>query len=103
MLIHILPQQHNYSYNELYDLINEKYQIKMGQVAPGEQQLLQNHLQGGSTTKPSTNDKLTVAANSGMAQIKPTNNGLYTTVYDKKATLLTKFKSIVCNQNSFSR
>ena len=39
---------------------------------------------GGSTTKPSTNDKLTVAANSGMAQIKPTNNGLYTTVYDKR-------------------
>ena len=47
---------------------------------------------GGSTTKPSTNDKLTVAANSGMAQIKPTNNGLYTTVYDKKVIQLTKLK-----------
>ena len=32
--------------------------------------------------------KLTVAANNGVAQIKPTNSGLYTTVYDKtgKAT-----------------
>ncbi len=27
--------------------------------------------------------KLTVAANNGVAQIKPTNSGLYTTVYDK--------------------
>lgn len=38
-------------------------------------------------SKPSTG-KLTVAANNGVAQIKPTNSGLYTTVYDKtgKAT-----------------
>ena len=86
-------QQHNYSYNELYDLINEKYKIKMGQVAPwgtttttkpSTGGTTTKPSTGGSTTKPSTNDKLTVAANSGMAQIKPTNNGLYTTVYDKK-------------------
>ena len=41
-------------------------------------------------SKPSTpsTGKLTVAANNGVAQIKPTNSGLYTTVYDKtgKAT-----------------
>ena len=86
-------QQHNYSYNELYDLINEKYKIKMGQVAPwgtttttkpSTGGTTTKPSTGGSTTKPSTNDKLTVAANSGMAQIKPTNNGLYTTVYAKK-------------------
>ncbi|MCI2770353.1 N-acetylmuramoyl-L-alanine amidase family protein, partial [Staphylococcus warneri] len=90
---HAYFQQHNYSYNELYDLINEKYQIKMGQVAPWGTTTATKPSNGGSTTKPSTggtttkpssNDKLTVAANNGMAQIKPTNNGLYTTVYDKK-------------------
>ena len=41
-------------------------------------------------SKPSTpsTGKLTVDANNGVAQIKPTNSGLYTTVYDKtgKAT-----------------
>ncbi|HDJ7777111.1 TPA: glucosaminidase domain-containing protein [Staphylococcus aureus] len=83
-------RSHNYSYDQLYDLINEKYLIKMGKVAPWGTQ---------STTTPSTppkpstpstpsTGKLTVAANNGVAQIKPTNSGLYTTVYDKtgKAT-----------------
>ena len=43
-----------------------------------------------SSTKPSggssssSSDKLTVKANSGVAQIKPSNSGLYTTVYDSK-------------------
>ena len=32
---HAYLQSHNYTYNELYDLINEKYLIKTGQVAPG--------------------------------------------------------------------
>ncbi len=84
-------KQHNYSYNELYDLINEKYQIKMGQVAPwGTTSTSTTKPSSGSTTtkpttKPSTsNSKLTVAANSGMAQINTKNSGLYTTVYDKK-------------------
>lgn len=77
-------RSHNYSYDQLYDLINEKYLIKMGKVAPWGTQ---------STTTPTTpskpsTGKLTVAANNGVAQIKPTNSGLYTTVYDKtgKAT-----------------
>ena len=36
------------------------------------------------TTKPTTtNNKLTVAANNGVAQINSKNSGLYTTVYDK--------------------
>ncbi|WP_158186048.1 glucosaminidase domain-containing protein [Staphylococcus aureus] len=72
-------RSHNYSYDQLYDLINEKYLIKMGKVAPWGTQ---------STTTPTTpskpsTGKLTVAANNGVAQIKPTNSGLYTTVYDK--------------------
>ena len=35
-------------------------------------------------SKPSTpsTGKLTVDANNGVAQIKPTNSGLYTTVYE---------------------
>ncbi|MEJ7412703.1 GW dipeptide domain-containing protein, partial [Staphylococcus epidermidis] len=57
--------------------------IKTGQVAPW----------GTSSTSPSkpskpsdssNNNKLTVSANSGVAQIKPSNSGLYTTVYDEK-------------------
>ncbi|EHJ08469.1 glucosaminidase domain-containing protein [Staphylococcus simiae] len=82
---------HNYSYNELYDLINEKYLIKMGKVAAWGAP--SSGTTSGSTSKPSTPSKpaannLTVAANNGVAQIKPSNNGLYTTVYDKagKAT-----------------
>ena len=76
-------RSHNYSYAELYDLIYEKYLIKTGQVAPW----------GTSSTSPSkpskpsdssNNNKLTVSANSGVAQIKPSNSGLYTTVYDEK-------------------
>ena len=87
---HSYFQQHNYSYNELYDLINEKYQIKMGQVAPWgttstSTSTTTKPSSGSTTTKPSTsNSKLTVAANSGMAQINTKNSGLYTTVYDKK-------------------
>ena len=79
---HQYLRSHNYSYAELYDLIYEKYLIKTKQVAPW----------GTTSTKPSqpskpsggTNNKLTVSANRGVAQIKPTNNGLYTTVYDSK-------------------
>ncbi|UMT81525.1 glucosaminidase domain-containing protein [Staphylococcus roterodami] len=83
-------RSHNYSYDQLYDLINEKYLIKMGKVAPWGTQSTTTPT---TPTKPSTpstpsTGKLTVAANNGVAQIKPTNSGLYTTVYDKtgKAT-----------------
>ena len=72
-------KNHNYSYAELYDLINEKYLIKTGQVAPWG-------TSSSSSTKPSggSSSKLTVSANSGVAQIRPKNSGLYTTVYDSK-------------------
>ena len=88
-------RSHNYSYAELYDLIYEKYLIKTGQVAPW----------GTSSTSPSkpskpsdssNNNKLTVSANSGVAQIKPSNSGLYTTVYDEKDIQQIKLKNIIC-------
>ncbi|MGE7103943.1 bifunctional autolysin, partial [Staphylococcus aureus] len=80
-------RSHNYSYDQLYDLINEKYLIKMGKVAPWGTQSTTTPTTPSKPTTPSTG-KLTVAANNGVAQIKPTNSGLYTTVYDKtgKAT-----------------
>ncbi|HHW9822776.1 TPA: bifunctional autolysin [Staphylococcus aureus] len=80
-------RSHNYSYDQLYDLINEKYLIKMGKVAPWGTQSTTTPTTPSKPSTPSTG-KLTVAANNGVAQIKPTNSGLYTTVYDKtgKAT-----------------
>ncbi|CAC6345834.1 bifunctional autolysin [Staphylococcus aureus] len=83
-------RSHNYSYDQLYDLINEKYLIKMGKVAPWGTQSTTTPTTPSKPSTPSTpsTGKLTVAANNGVAQIKPTNSGLYTTVYDKtgKAT-----------------
>lgn len=83
-------RSHNYSYDQLYDLINEKYLIKMGKVAPWGTQPTTTPTTPSKPSTPSTpsTGKLTVAANNGVAQIKPTNSGLYTTVYDKtgKAT-----------------
>lgn len=78
-------RSHNYSYDQLYDLINEKYLIKMGKVAPWGTQSTTTPT---TPTKPSTPStpsasKLTVAANNGVAQINSKNNGLFTTVYDK--------------------
>ncbi|ARJ51484.1 GW dipeptide domain-containing protein [Staphylococcus lutrae] len=69
-------KQHGYSYDELYDLINEKYQVKMGYALPA-----------GSTSppapsKPSTNTNLTVNAKTGYGRIATKNSGLYQTVYD---------------------
>ncbi|SHB42878.1 glucosaminidase domain-containing protein [Staphylococcus aureus] len=75
-------RSHNYSYDQLYDLINEKYLIKMGKVAPWGTQSTTTPTTPSKPSTPSTG-KLTVAANNGVAQIKPTNSGLYTTVYDK--------------------
>ena len=93
---HAYLQSHNYSYNELYDLINEKYLIKTGQVAPwgytstsgsstsgkGSGSNSSGHSSGSTTTN--TNSKLSVKPNSGLAQIKSNNSGVYTTVYDSK-------------------
>ncbi|HDA1687548.1 autolysin [Staphylococcus aureus] len=83
-------RSHNYSYDQLYDLINEKYLIKMGKVAPWGTQSTTTPTTPSKPSTPSTpsTGKLTVATNNGVAQIKPTNSGLYTTVYDKtgKAT-----------------
>ncbi|HEI7250922.1 TPA: glucosaminidase domain-containing protein [Staphylococcus aureus] len=78
-------RSHNYSYDQLYDLINEKYLIKMGKVAPWGTQSTTTPTTPSKPSTPSTpsTGKLTVAANNGVAQIKPTNSGLYTTVYDK--------------------
>lgn len=79
---HAYLSNHNYSYDELYDLINEKYLIKMGKVAPWGTTSTNNST---PTTKPSVNNKkLTVTSNNGLAQIKSDNSGLYTTVYDSK-------------------
>lgn len=70
-----------YSYNELYDLINEKYMIKMGLASPA-------YTPGGSTpSTPSTPDTkpsspLSVTNDTGVGRINTSNSGLYTTVYD---------------------
>ncbi len=87
---HAYLQSHNYTYNELYDLINEKYLIKTGQVAPwgttSSSSSSSNTNKGGSSNSGSTttSPKLTVKSNSGLAQIKTDNSGVYTTVYDDK-------------------
>ena len=73
-------QSRGYSYNELYDLINEKYMVKMGLASPA-------YSTGGTTTPstPSTtpSSPLTVNKDTGVGRIKTTNSGLYTTVYDQ--------------------
>ena len=51
---HAYLSNHNYSYDELYDLINEKYLIKMGKVAPWGTTSTNNST---PTTKPSVNNK----------------------------------------------
>ncbi|EMY5622506.1 glucosaminidase domain-containing protein [Staphylococcus pseudintermedius] len=66
-------KQHGYSFDALYDLINEKYQVKMGYASPAN-----------SSSKPSTNTGLTVKNTTGFGRINTTNSGLYTTVYDQK-------------------
>ncbi|HDC5860233.1 TPA: glucosaminidase domain-containing protein [Staphylococcus aureus] len=78
-------RSHNYSYDQLYDLINEKYLIKMGKVAPWGTQSTTTPTTPSKPSTPSTpsTGKLTVAANNGVAQINAKNNGLFTTVYDK--------------------
>ncbi|PTE84335.1 autolysin [Staphylococcus equorum] len=97
---------YNYSYDELYDLIYEKYLIKTGQVAPwgatspgstsgkdestntdgssntGGSGNTGGSSNTGSTVTPPKTGSLTVEANNGVGRINTTNDGLYATVYD---------------------
>ncbi|KRG08945.1 GW dipeptide domain-containing protein, partial [Staphylococcus sp. NAM3COL9] len=85
----------NYSYDELYDLIYEKYLIKTGQTAPwgtpssgntsGADDSIATGDSGntGTVTPPKTGS-LTVEANNGVGRINTKNDGLYTTVYDEQ-------------------
>ncbi len=97
---------YNYSYDELYDLIYEKYLIKTGQVAPwgatssgstsgkdestntdgssntGGSGSTGGSSNTGSTVTPPKTGSLTVEANNGVGRFNTTNDGLYATVYD---------------------
>ncbi|MDW4255626.1 GW dipeptide domain-containing protein [Staphylococcus saprophyticus] len=83
---------HNYSYDELYDLIYEKYLIKTGQAAAwGTTSSGSTGGTGGSTgsgntgtTTPSKSGTVKVSENNGLGRINSKNDGLYTTVYDQK-------------------
>ncbi|RXS09365.1 autolysin [Staphylococcus saprophyticus] len=83
---------HNYSYDELYDLIYEKYLIKTGQAAAwGTTSSGSTGGTGGSTgsgntgtTTPSKSGTVKVTENNGVGRINSKNDGLYTTVYDQK-------------------
>ncbi|MGV3243615.1 glucosaminidase domain-containing protein [Staphylococcus sp. 11262D007BW] len=105
--------QHGYSYNELYDLINEKYQVKMGYASPANGTSSTSNTAGSTsntagggggggstTTSPSTStstttspttSQLKVTNDTGVGRINSTNDGLYASVYDKtsKTTNLT--------------
>lgn len=72
-------KQHGYSFDELYDLINEKYQVKMGYASPANSSSTPSQ-----PSKPSTNKGLTVKNATGYGRINTKNSGLYTTVYDAK-------------------
>ncbi|MCE5037718.1 glucosaminidase domain-containing protein [Staphylococcus auricularis] len=87
-------EANNYSYDELYDLINEKYLIKEGKVAPWS---TEPH---SSTTpkpadKPSKPSNTTDNQSSGLTvtpladaigTVAKDNHGLYSTVYDEVGT-----------------
>ncbi|MEB7037768.1 glucosaminidase domain-containing protein [Staphylococcus gallinarum] len=78
---------HNYSYDELYDLIYEKYLIQTGQAADWGTTSSNNSGSTNTDDTPKTG-QLSVKTNSGVGRINSKNNGVYTTVYDKngKAT-----------------
>ncbi|MCD8859215.1 glucosaminidase domain-containing protein [Staphylococcus gallinarum] len=78
---------HNYSYDELYDLIYEKYLIQTGQAADWGTTSSNNSGSTNTDDTPKTG-QLSVKSNSGVGRINSKNNGVYTTVYDKngKAT-----------------
>ncbi|MBF7017457.1 glucosaminidase domain-containing protein [Staphylococcus durrellii] len=78
-------QSHGYTYDELYDLINEKYLIKTGKVAAwGTTSSSGSTKPSGSNTGNATpTGKLTVSnLTNTQGTVKATNNGLYTSVYD---------------------
>jgi bifunctional autolysin len=85
-------QSHGYTYDELYDLINEKYLIKTGKVAAwGTKSSGSTSGNTGGSTKPSGGStgtttptgKLTVSnLTNTQGTVKTTNSGLYTSVYD---------------------
>ncbi|UXR78925.1 GW dipeptide domain-containing protein [Staphylococcus sp. IVB6227] len=90
---------HNYSYNELYDLIQEKYQTKMGITTPAVSKATKKPVVKKPTvtkkpaTKPATtaaNNTLKVSGDMGYGRINTTNKGLYTTVYDQKGVKTNK-------------
>ena len=72
--------QHGYTYDELYDLIREKYLIQTGQVAPWGASS-SGSTDGSSNDQPKTGE-VSVNTTNGMARIGSTNDGLYTTIYD---------------------
>lgn len=96
-------KQHGYSFDELYDLINEKYQVKMGYASPANSSSTPS-----KPSKPSTNKGLTVKNTTGYGRINTKNSGLYTTVYDAKGkatnqinTTLKVTKEATLNGNKF--
>ncbi|UXV34338.1 glucosaminidase domain-containing protein [Staphylococcus sp. IVB6181] len=87
-------QSRGYNYDALYDLINEKYQIKQGLVAPwGSTTATAPNTNTSTTTKPSTNtttrpttntsSQLRVIPVDSLGRLSSTNHGIYKTVYDK--------------------
>ncbi|MBF7019046.1 glucosaminidase domain-containing protein [Staphylococcus sp. 18_1_E_LY] len=91
---HDYLQSHGYSYDELYDLINEKYLIKTGKVAAWgtTSSGSTGGNTGGSTGTTTPTGKLTVSnLTNTQGTVKSTNNGLYASVYDttgkKNATI----------------
>ncbi|MGW8026604.1 GW dipeptide domain-containing protein [Staphylococcus xylosus] len=83
---------HNYSYDELYDLIYEKYLIKTDQAAAwgtsssGSTSGNNSNNTGSSNTgvtAPTKTGSVKVTANNGVGRINTINDGLYTTVYDQ--------------------
>ncbi|KKB24891.1 glucosaminidase domain-containing protein [Staphylococcus carnosus] len=82
---HAYLQAHNYSYDQLYDLINKKYLIKQGKVAPwGTTSSTTTNTS--NTPKPSTtpsNLQLKVIPVDSIGRVAANNHGVYTTVYDK--------------------
>ncbi|QLK85691.1 N-acetylmuramoyl-L-alanine amidase [Staphylococcus sp. 17KM0847] len=77
-----------YSYNELYDLILEKYQTKMGITAPAFSKTNTPTVNTSTThtsSRPAVSkNNLTVTQDLGYGRINQTNKGLFATVYDQK-------------------
>ncbi|MEL0538399.1 N-acetylmuramoyl-L-alanine amidase [Staphylococcus debuckii] len=89
---HAYLQAHNYSYDQLYDLINEKYLIKEGKVAPWGTSASTPAPPKTNTPKTPTapknsttpaNSQLKVIPVDSIGRVAANNHGVYTTVYDK--------------------